>query len=389
VTDSTPWQPPAGATPPVPPSPYAAPTGATPPPPGAAPGWTAPPKPGLIPLRPLTLGTLLAAAFQVLRRNPRPTFGFALLITGGIFLLTLVVVGVVSFFAISRTLNASEADAQTLEAGSIAIIILSALVPGALGIVGTAILQGVISLEVARGTVGEKLKLRGLWRGAKGRIGALIGWSLLITAVIIVGIAVLAGLIGLLIAFGGTAGLVIGVLLAFAVGLGAVVLFAWLGTKLSLVPSALMLERLPLRAAITRSWTLTNGNFWRTLGITLLVGVIIQVVASVLTAPLSIVFGLLTTLINPNESDNALLIGAGVLYLLTIVFAIIFGAISAVVQSATPALIYIDLRMRKEGLDLELSRFVEARQAGDRSVADPYLTSASNAPATPDASPWQ
>ena len=389
MTDSTPWQPPAGATPPVPPSPYAAPTGATPPPPGAAPGWTAPPKPGLIPLRPLTLGTLLAAAFQVLRRNPRPTFGFALLITGGIFLLTLVVVGVVSFFAISRTLNASEADAQTLEAGSIAIIILSALVPGALGIVGTAILQGVISLEVARGTVGEKLKLRGLWRGAKGRIGALIGWSLLITAVIIVGIAVLAGLIGLLIAFGGTAGLVIGVLLAFAVGLGAVVLFAWLGTKLSLVPSALMLERLPLRAAITRSWTLTNGNFWRTLGITLLVGVIIQVVASVLTAPLSIVFGLLTTLINPNESDNALLIGAGVLYLLTIVFAIIFGAISAVVQSATPALIYIDLRMRKEGLDLELSRFVEARQAGDRSVADPYLTSASNAPATPDASPWQ
>ena len=389
MTDSTPWQPPAGATPPVPPSPYAAPTGATPPPPGAAPGWTAPPKPGLIPLRPLTLGTLLAAAFQVLRRNPRPTFGFALLITGGIFLLTLVVVGVVSFFAISRTLNASEADAQTLEAGSIAIIILSALVPGALGIVGTAILQGVISLEVARGTVGEKLKLRGLWRGAKGRIGALIGWSLLITAVIIVGIAVLAGLIGLLIAFGGTAGLVIGVLLAFAVGIGAVVLFAWLGTKLSLVPSALMLERLPLRAAIARSWTLTNGYFWRTLGITLLVGVIIQVVASVLTAPLSIVFGLGTVLIDPNGTNEGVIIGGLVLYLLTIVFTIIFGAISAVVQSATPALIYIDLRMRKEGLDLELSRFVEARQAGDRSVADPYLTSASDAPATPDASPWQ
>ena len=373
MTDSTPWQPPAGATPPVPSSPYAAPTG-TPPPAGAAPGWTPPPKPGLIPLRPLTLGTLLGAAFQVLRRNPRPTFGFALLVTGGLFLLALVVVGVVSFFAISRTLNASEADAETLEAGSIAIIILSALVPGALGIVGTAILQGVISLEVARGTVGEKLKLRGLWRGAKGRIGALIGWSLLITAVIIVGIAVLAGLIGLLIAFGGTAGLVIGVLLAFAVGIGAVVLFAWLGTKLSLVPSALMLERLPLRAAITRSWTLTNGYFWRTLGITLLVGLIIQVVASVLTAPLSIVFGLGTVLIDPNGTNEGVIIGGLVLYLLTIVFTIIFGAISAVVQSATPALIYIDLRMRKEGLDLDLTKFVEARQVGDIGVANPYST---------------
>ena len=42
-------------------------------------------------------------------------------------------------------------------------------------------------------------------------------------------------------------------------------------------------------------------------------------------------------------------------------------------QSSATALLYIDLRMRKEGLDLELVRFVEARQAGDTSVPDPYL----------------
>jgi hypothetical protein len=47
-------------------------------------------------------------------------------------------------------------------------------------------------------------------------------------------------------------------------------------------------------------------------------------------------------------------------------------AIGLVLQSATASLLYIDLRMRKEGLDLELSRFVEARQTGAE-VADPYL----------------
>jgi hypothetical protein len=388
VSDSTSWQPPVSdpaATGPAAPfsSPYAAP-GAPPP------GWTPPPKPGLIPLRPLTLGTLLAAAFQVLRRNPRPTFGFSLLVTGIIYVVALFVVGFVAFVAFSRTANASAEDADALAAGSVALVALSALVPAALGIVGSAILQGVISLEVARGTLGEKLRLGGLWRAARGRIGALIGWSLLIAVVIILGIAILAGLIAVIIAFGGTAGIVVGVLLGLLLGGGVAVLFVWLSTKLCLVPSVLMLERLPLRAAIARSWSLTAGFFWKTFGIQLLVAMIIQIVAGIISTPLSLVLGLGGFLLDPNGTETGTIVIAIVIYLLTIVVTVVFGAISAVVQSATPALIYIDIRMRKEGLDLELSRFVEARQAGDTSVADPYLVKAAPAgyPAAPDAAPW-
>jgi uncharacterized membrane protein YciS (DUF1049 family) len=47
-------------------------------------------------------------------------------------------------------------------------------------------------------------------------------------------------------------------------------------------------------------------------------------------------------------------------------------AVGLVLQSATASLLYLDLRMRKEGLDLELLRYVEARQTGAE-VADPYL----------------
>lgn len=387
MSDTPPWQPPAGAAPPPPASPYAAPA-STPP---RAPGWTPPPKPGLIPLRPLTLGTLLGASFQVLRRNPRPMFGFALLLTGSVFLLTLVIIGFVTFSAVTRSLSATGQDVDTVMAGSFATIGLSALVPVALSIVVTAILQGIVVLEVARGTLGEKLKLGGLWRAAKGRIWALVGWALLLTAVAVLGVVVLAVIIGLLIAFGGTAGIAIGVTLGILAGLGAVVLVFWLGTRLCLVPSALMLERLPLRAAIARSWSLTTGYFWKTLGIQLLVSVIVQTVSTIVTTPLSMVFGLGAGLINPNEDQTGLIVGAVVLYLLTIIVSVVFAAIAAVVQSATTALIYIDIRMRKEGLDLELSRFVEARQAGDTTVPDPYLqraTAAQPAQNPASTSPW-
>ncbi len=390
MTDNTAWTPPsdAGAATPAPASPFGPEGGpATPAGTSGAPGWTPPPKPGLIPLRPLTLGVLLGAAFQVLRRNPRPTFGFALLITGIITILALIVVGLVTFFAVSRTLTATEADAATLGAGSVALIVLSGIIPAALSIVASAILQGVISLEVARGTLGEKLRLGGLWRAARGRIGALIGWALAVSAAVIVAIAIVAVLIAVIVALGGVAGVVIGVLLGLVAGLGAIVLAVWLGTRLSLVPSALMLERLPLRDAVGRSWSLTTGFFWKTFGIQLLVIVIVQTVAGVITTPLSILLGFGAALINPNGDQTGVIVAGVVLYILTFVVSIVFGAIASVVQAATPALIYIDLRMRKEGLDLELSRFVEARQAGDTSLPDPYLRHAGGAAAA-TASRW-
>jgi hypothetical protein len=391
VSDNTPWQSPAGGPATPPPSPYAN-AGALPPPPAGAPGWTPPPKPGLIPLRPLTLGTLLGAAFQVLRRNPRPMFGFSLLLTGIIFVVTLLVVGFVSFLSFSRVESATGADQGAIEAGAGATIILSALVPVVLSIVVTAVLQSIVVLEVARGTLGEKLKLGGLWRAAKGRIGAVIGWALLVTGVAVLALVILSVVIGLIIAFGGTAGIVVGIILGVLAAGGALVLSFWLGTRLCLVPSALMLERLPLRAAITRSWSLTVGYFWKTLGIQLLVGAIVQVVSSIITTPLSVLFGFGSVLLNPNGEDGGFIVGAIVLYVLTIILSIVFGAIAAVIQSSTTALIYIDIRMRKEGLDLELNRFVEARQAGDSSVPDPYLQRATSGGAAAQVpvqpSPW-
>ena len=394
----SPFDPPAPAVgdapvPPVAPEPAPAPPAFPPPafPPPAAfpppsvatggpanpgtPAWTPPPKPGLIPLRPLTLGTMLGASFQVLRRNPRPMFGFALLLTGAVSLLAVVLSATLTFVSLSRLDTVVDAeDANAIAAGSVATLFLSALIPITLSIAAVAVLQGVVVLEVARGTVGEKLTLRGLFRGARGRIWPLIGWSLLLTAAAVVAVTIAVLLIVLLSVAAGSGGPVVAAVLTTFAILGAVVLAFWLGTRLSLVPAVLVIERLPLRYAVPRAWTLTHGYFWKTLGIQLLVGMILSTVSSIINLPFSFLLLLAGTLINPNADVVTASIIVVVIYAVTVIVSVVFGAISAVVQSATTALIYIDIRMRKEGLDLELAHFVEARQAGDTSVADPYVT---------------
>lgn len=350
-------------------------------------GWTPPPKPGLIPLRPLTLGPLLGASFQVMRRNPKPTFGLSLLLSGSVSVLALVITGLVLALMLQRVANAAPGEQDTIAAGAFGVAALASLIPIAAAIGAFAILQGVISLEVARGTVGEKLTLRGLLRRARGRIWALVAWALLLTAAagLAVTLVVLLGF-GLFVLFGGV-GALLGALLSFLLGAGLFVLAVWIGVKTSLVPSVLMMERLPLRAAIVRSWRLTGGYFWRTFGIQLLVLVIINTAVSIVATPIQFVGVILLTLVNPTQHADAFITGTVVLYLTTMVVSLIASAIGLIVQSSAAALIYIDLRMRKEGLDVDLVRFVEARQAGDDSVPDPYLTTG-GVPA-PQQAPWQ
>jgi len=442
VTDNTAWQSPAGGPPPPgpPPAPPASPPQAPdgyvsvgppmppPPPPAQNPwagqgpgqwqgqqwqgqtpgqqwqgqlpgqgaGWTPPPKPGLIPLRPLGFGTLLGASFQVIRRNPRPTLGISLLLNGGITVFFVAVFGGVAALVFGRANSATSDNADEILAGSIGALVLASLIPLALSVVVTAILQGVISLEVSRGTIGEKLTVRGLWRLARGRIGALIGWSALVSGVTVVAIVVLSLLIVLIVSIGGDLGVGLAVVFGIFAGLAAVAIAFWLTTKLALVPSILMLERLPLFRAVSRSWALTRGYFWKTLGTSLLVNVIVQTAAQVVTVPVSLVFTFGGLLINPN-GDEAAAVGALIVgNVVTGIVGLVFGAIATVTTSAVYALIYIDIRMRKEALDLDLTRFVEARQVGEAGVGNPYLPAdvgfagkaGFTAAAMTNASPW-
>jgi hypothetical protein len=165
----------------------------------------------------------------------------------------------------------------------------------------------------------------------------------------------------------------VGIGLGVLLGLGLLVLGAWLTVKLCLVPSALMLERMPLRAAVARSWSLVRGAFWRTFGVVALVFVMIQIASQVVTAPFSLLFGVFGSLISPTgDLDGSAIAVAAVAYVLTIAVTAVVTAIGSVVQAASVGLVYVDRRMRTEGLDLELVRHVEARGRGQVDLPDPW-----------------
>ncbi|HXR45389.1 MAG TPA: glycerophosphoryl diester phosphodiesterase membrane domain-containing protein, partial [Pseudolysinimonas sp.] len=143
---------------------------------------------------------------------------------------------------------------------------------------------------------------------------------------------------------------------------------------LAFVPAAIVLERRSIRDSVRRSWRLTHGFFWRTFGIRLLVTVMIGVAASIVTTPVQLIFTLATTLGSPNGSpDPSSMVGTLVVgTIVTQAVSAVVGSIGLVITTATTALLYIDVRMRSEGLDLDLARYVELPPAARATAPDPY-----------------
>jgi hypothetical protein len=362
-----------------------APTSAAPPTGGAsggypppATGWAPPPKPGLLPLRPMGFGTLMWAPFRTLRRNPAPTFGSGLIVQLVSVAATAAVI--VPFFALtfSRLEGSTDADADAILSGAVGGFLLLSLVPVLISIVASAFLQGVMVVDVATGTVGDRLGFAALWRRAGSRIWPLIGWTLLVAAALLVGFGVVVGVVVLAaVSTASPVGLVIGIVVGLLLGLGLLVVGFWVGVKLAIVPSIIVLEQTGIRSAVARSWRLTDGAYWRTFGVLALVGVVLSVAAQVVVQPVSLIGTILAVIIDPSGTGAAVAITV-VTTIVTLVLSLLIGAITAVVQAALVAVIYIDLRMRREGLDLELERYVELRGAG-QATADPYRVPAESA----------
>lgn len=378
---AAPGQPPVGApapqygeyAPPLAPGQYAPPG-----PFGTPTGWTPPPKPGLIPLRPLSLGDLVGGSFQVLRRNPRPTFGFALVVSLVVSVLSGGVTALILAFGFSRVASATSTDQDAIIAGTIVLGGIGLLVTIVISVGLSSLVQGIVALEVARGALGEKHTLRGLFTAGRGRFLALIGWTLIAsvvaTVVATVVIGIVAAVVAVAIAVGNeTLGIVLGILLGLLLVLGGIAVSLWLMAKLAFVPTAIVVERLGIIAAVRRSWTLSKGSFWRILGTLLLVYVILSVAQQLVSLPLTFLAPFASILINPNSSPEAGIALAVAVTVLSLALISVMTAVVLVAQSATPALLYIDTRMRREGLDLHLQRFVEDRAAGRPVPENPYL----------------
>ena len=212
----------------------------------------------------------------------------------------------------------------------------------------TTILTGLLVVSVSRSVLGRPITVREVLRS--GRVWWVVGFSLLSgVAVVAVG-ALLVGLVVALAASHQT-GAAVGVGLVALLGylVGAV----WFSTRTLLVTPALMLEGKGFWSTVARAWRLTRGSFWRLFGIWLLVAIIMGVLEQIVVLPFSIVASL---------TSSGQIVSAASLAI-TSVGQVIALTATTTYTSAVVALLYIDVRMRREGLDIELSRAATADAA--------------------------
>lgn len=326
------WGAPPQYGPPAPGQPY-----------GPPPGWGGPvpgaPRPGVVPLRPLGLGELLDGSVGVVRRYPRPTLGLSVVVALvstalGLLVLLLLPDGLLS--AASSSQDVTDAQLGGAVVGGVGTV----LVTGLAGIV----LAGVITIVVGRAVLGQPMSTGEAWRALRPLLGRLIRLAL-VTGLLVVGAAAAGVLLAALsYAVAGAAGLVLGV----PVGIAGFVAAAYLYIRLSLAAPVLVLEKVGVREALRRSGVLVSRSFWRVLGILLLAALIAAAVGQVLQVPFVVLGGGTGLFTGSAEVGLTALvvtqIGAGVAQTLTAPFS-----------SGVRALLYVDRRMRAEGLDVALA----------------------------------
>jgi len=334
-----------------------------PPPPGYAsgpygspmPGVWRPPalQPGIIPLRPLGLGEILDGGVRAIRANPTVMFGLsAAVVTAAVTLSALVtwylsglLVG--TFSGVFGSLEGADgqvlADLDRQLGGSVASLASTPITS-----VATTILTGLLVISVSRSVLGRTITVREVARS--GRVWWVLGFTV---GLVVVELVVVGAWVGLLIwlisqQMNGAA-VAVGLIGGAAVIVGAF----WLSVRVLLITPALMLEGKGFWTTVRRAWRLTRGSFWRLLGIYLLVSILTGILTQIVVTPFAIVAGIVGGTAGTTTGPALAITSVGQIIALTATITY---------SSAVVALLYIDVRMRREGLDVELGRAASAEQ---------------------------
>lgn len=176
----------------------------------------------------------------------------------------------------------------------------------------------------------------------------LIGLGVSIGFIIL--IAVFAGLFTGLAASGNTSAILLTTLISILAAIASLIGIFWLLTRFFVVEAPLAIEEnIDATSTISRSWELTKGYVWRTLGISLVAFLItlpIQIAVQVVSSIIQLVF---TALLEQNSP-----VFGFIFFVIILCLSLLSGAVVLPFWQAIKAVIYYDLRTRREGLGLKL-----------------------------------
>jgi len=313
-----------------------------------------------VPLRPLGLGEILDGAFTAIRWNPKTI----LTSSAAVATISAVLIALVSYVVERRILTSVHVSGSSTTVNTAAVVALVALggLTAVVVVCAHLILTGLLTVTIGQGVLGRKETLASAWRAARPRIWRLIAMLLLATVFLaggwLLGIG-LSVLVGVLIGAGAhlpAAGILVGVICGLTAWVFAViVLVRW-----SVAIPVVMLERVGPLKSLGRSWRLVRRSSWRIFGILLLTEVIVSTANEIINVPFALASGGLSAF-----STQAQQVNVGGLFL-TAVGQIIASTLTAPLLAGVIVLLYADLRMRREGMDITLQAAAAGAPGGDR-----------------------
>ncbi|MGX1757705.1 DUF7544 domain-containing protein [Streptomyces lydicus] len=311
-------------------------------------------KPGIIPLRPLAVGEILDGAVATMRAHWRTVLGISLIVAV-VAQTAITVVNGLWFRGAGRAPSLANDNVPPLRETLQQMVnaLAASGITAAIGLLAAIVVTGLLTMVVSRAVLGRSVTAKEAWRDARTQLPRLLGLlvllPLLISAICAVGVAP-----GLTLTATGM--LEPGLLLTLLGGLAAGLVSIWLGVRYSLASPALMLEKQGVISAMRRSAKLVRGAWWRVLGVQLLAYLLVGIVEFIIQIPATIVAFVIggESLVDwaNGTSDTTswpflIVLGIGAVISSTITFPITAGV---------TALLYMDQRIRREALDLELAR---------------------------------
>ena len=267
-------------------------------------------------LRPLEIGDLLDETFRMYRRHFFLFAGISVVLS-----IPLAALAGYSFFTLFANLVQQVGPDQPPSLTSLTPSITAFVVFGLVNLALYPFLYGAVTYAACESAQGHPVTVWGAMRAAFRRYFQIAAFLLLISLMV----------------------------LMFCL----VPLWIWIWVGWIAVMPVMFIENTGLIAAMGRSWKLVEGRWWRTFLILFLMFILIEVVASALGAFLYL-GQLLLSIVISSYLSLAISEAASV---------IISSLVSPILQIAI-VLIYFDLRVRKEGLDLfQLAQHVGAPQS--------------------------
>ncbi|HEX6450970.1 MAG TPA: glycerophosphoryl diester phosphodiesterase membrane domain-containing protein [Trebonia sp.] len=221
-----------------------------------------------------------------------------------------------------------------------------------LSLLSGAILATVMATVIGHAVLGRKETPGSSWRATSSRLGPAIAARVLTILFVGGGWAVAVGIsAGAGALLGAGAHLVpLGVLVGVIGGLTATVFAAMVWIRWQLVVPVAVLERAGPLKSMGRSWRLVRGSWWRVLGILILTDLIVGLMTLLIRVPFAIGGGGLGIFTGQSSSGSTSVMAVA----LAAVGGIIAGTLLAPLSAGVTALMYADLRMRREGMDITL-----------------------------------